>query len=71
MEITGEIRYQDIATGTWSLIAEDGQTYELMSPPPEITEDGMKVKITGVVRDDIMTMAMIGPVIEINQCEII
>lgn len=71
MELTGKIKYQNIATGAWSLIADNGVTYELYKPHTEITQDGIKVKITGEIREDIMTVAMIGPILEVKSYTIL
>ncbi len=71
MELIGKIKYKNIATGAWSLIADNGVTYELYNPPTEITKDDIKVKITGQIREDIMTVAMIGPILEIKSYDIL
>lgn len=71
MELTGKIKHQNIATGVWSLVANDGQVYELYNSPTEIRRDDLPVKITGQIREDIMTIAMIGPVLEVKSYQIL
>ena len=71
MQITGTIDKQGFGFGTWALIAEDGKTYELKDPEPELQQSGIQVKIEGKICEDIMTMAMIGPVLEIESFSIL
>ncbi len=49
----------------------DGVTYELKDAPTELCKSDQKVNVTGVVRDDVMTIAMIGPVLEVESFEIL
>jgi hypothetical protein len=66
MEIAGTIERKDIGIGAWALVAESGETYELKDAPPELCQNGLKVKITGQIREDVMTAAAIGPVLQVN-----
>lgn len=66
MTLTGTIEKKGFGFGTWALVAEDGQTYELKGAPKELQQEGIKVEIRGKIRQDIMTIAMIGPVLEIE-----
>ncbi|NEQ67060.1 MAG: hypothetical protein F6K21_16450 [Symploca sp. SIO2D2] len=71
IQVTGVIEYQGIGTGAWGLAAESGETYELKDAPPELQQPQLKVKVAGRIRDDIMTMAMIGPVLEVESFELL
>ena len=71
MQITGTIDKQGFGFGTWALITEDGTTYELKDPATELQQSGIQVKIEGKIREDIMTMAMIGPLLEIESFSIL
>ncbi|MEA5471000.1 hypothetical protein [Spirulina sp. 06S082] len=71
MEIVGTIERQEIGVGTWALVAESGETYELKDAPSALCQNGIKVKINGEIRDDVMTLAMIGPVLEVKSFEAI
>ncbi len=64
--VTGKIERSEIGVGAWALITEGGETYELLDPPDELLVPQAKVTIVGKVREDIMTIAMIGPVLEIE-----
>lgn len=65
VKVTGIIKYQDIAVGVWTLISDSGETYELYKPSGNICQDGLKVTVQGKIRDDIMSMAMVGKILEI------
>jgi hypothetical protein len=70
--ITGTIQRSDMGTGAWALAAEDGKTYEIKKgAAKELLKSGQKVKVSGQVREDIMTIAMIGPVLEVKSFELI
>lgn len=60
--LTGTIQRREIGTGTWAIATDDGTTYEILrGADKELLKSGQKVKVTGLVREDIMTIAMIGP----------
>jgi hypothetical protein len=66
IKIKGEIKYQDIGMGAWTLVSDTGEVYELYKPPKEIMKDGLKVQVEGMIRDDIMTIAMLGRILEVT-----
>lgn len=66
----GTITYQSFGLGVWALAAND-TTYELFEPPAELQQEGLAVKVTGIIREDIMTVAMIGPVLEVQSFEVL
>lgn len=66
MNVTGTIEKKGFGFGTWALVTQDGTTYELKDPPEELQQEGIKVEVVGKIREDIMTMAMIGAVLEIE-----
>lgn len=65
MKIKGKISYRAIATGTWIIVTEKGDIYELYNSPQEILKDGLAVLLEGKIREDIMTVAMVGKVFEV------
>jgi len=71
MKITGKIDKKGFGTGTWAIVTETGQVYELNWLPRELQKIGIEVEIEGVIREDIMTLAMIGPVLEIENYQIL
>lgn len=66
MTVTGTIEKKGFGFGTWALVTDDGTTYELKDPSSELQQEGIKVKIKGKIREDVMTIAMIGKVLEIE-----
>jgi hypothetical protein len=66
--LTGTIERKGLGSGTWALVS-DNKTYELHNPPKDLQKSGLKVTIKGQIREDIMTMAMIGPVLQIDSFE--
>jgi len=69
--VTGSIEKKGLGPGTWALVSEGGETYELKDAPSELKKSNLKVKVTGEVRDDVMTFAMIGSVLEVKSFEVI
>ncbi|MDJ0727700.1 MAG: hypothetical protein QNJ38_21560 [Prochloraceae cyanobacterium] len=69
--VTGAIERSEIGVGTWGVKTEGGETYELLDPPDELLVPQAKVTIVGKVREDVMTIAMIGPVLEIESFQIL
>lgn len=70
LNLEGTIQNVAIGPGTWALATGD-QTYEIYEIPDALKQDGLNIKAKGKVRDDVMTFAMIGPVLEIESYEIV
>nr|WP_199303397.1 hypothetical protein [Oscillatoria sp. FACHB-1406] len=66
MELKGTIERKDIGVGTWALVTDSGETYELKDAPTDLKQAGLKATVEGVIREDVMTMAAIGPVFEVH-----
>ncbi len=71
IQVTGVVEHKDIGVGVWALVADSGATYELKDAPPDLLQPNLKVQVTGLIRDDVMTLAMIGPVLEVNTFEVL
>ncbi|MCL1468687.1 hypothetical protein [Argonema galeatum] len=72
INVTGTIERKGFGPGTWAIVTEKGETYELyQGAPDELLKSGVKAKIKGEVRDDVMTFAMIGPVLEVKSFEVL
>ncbi|MDJ1182126.1 hypothetical protein [Roseofilum casamattae] len=69
LTVNGAIARQDIGPGVWSLVTPEGTTYELKDAPPDLKQAGLQVQVEGNLREDIMTMAAIGPVLEVLSFE--
>jgi hypothetical protein len=70
IQVEGKIERKGFGSGTWALVSPSGDTYELHQAPSDIQKEGLTVRITGQIRADVMTLAMIGPVLEVEQFEI-
>ncbi len=69
--VTGGIERREMGTGAWALVAEDGTTYELLDCPRDLRQAGLHVKVDGTLNDDVMTLAMIGKVLNVSTFEIL
>ncbi|NEP79963.1 MAG: hypothetical protein F6K17_13700 [Okeania sp. SIO3C4] len=68
--VSGTVEKKGFGTGTWALVT-DSETYELKDAPTELCKSDQKARVTGTIRDDVMTLAMIGPVLEVESFEIL
>uniref|UniRef100_A0A832GYB3 Uncharacterized protein n=1 Tax=Oscillatoriales cyanobacterium SpSt-402 TaxID=2282168 RepID=A0A832GYB3_9CYAN len=71
IQVEGTIERKGFGSGTWALVSNSGDTYELRKAPTDLQKEGLKVKVDGEIREDVMTFAMIGPVLEVDRFEII
>jgi hypothetical protein len=71
MTVTGTIEKKGFGFGTWALVTDDGTTYELKDAPAELQQEGIQVEVKGKIREDVMTIAMIGAVLEIESYRIL
>jgi len=71
INITGVIERKGMGPGTWALVTDSGETYELKDAPDELKKSDLKVKVEGQVREDVMTFAMIGPVLEVKSFKVL
>jgi hypothetical protein len=69
--VIGGIERRGFGTGAWALVSEDGTTYELLDCPRDLRQVGLHVKVHGTLNDDVMTLAMIGKVLNVNSFEIL
>ncbi|MEL6165189.1 MAG: hypothetical protein AAFY21_18715 [Cyanobacteria bacterium J06641_2] len=71
IKIKGTVERRDIGMGAWAFIGEDGKTYEIMrGADKSLLQSGQKAEVTGDIREDVMTAAMIGPVLEVKSFDI-
>ena len=68
--LEGKLERKPFGPNTWALVTAN-DTYELLEPDPQLQQDGKQAKVTGQVRSDVMTIAMIGPVFEVSSFEIL
>ncbi|NJL86732.1 MAG: hypothetical protein HC886_13375 [Leptolyngbyaceae cyanobacterium SM1_1_3] len=68
MTVEGTVQRATVGLGGWTLVTADGDTYEIYqdSAPADLLQEGLKVKVKGSVREDVMTMNMVGPVLAVE-----
>lgn len=70
--LQGTIQRIGLGAGTWALVTADGTAYELhQGAPDSLLHVGLTVKVQGKIREDVMTFAMVGPVLEVESFEIL
>lgn len=65
INITGEVVYQDLGTGFWGIVGDDGQEWRPEKMPTSIQEEGLKVKITAQSAEAGFSVFMWGQAIKI------
>jgi hypothetical protein len=70
MKLSGTIERKGMGSGTWALVTDSGDTYELKDAPQALRQSGLTVEVEGQVRDDVMSFAMVGPILEISSFEV-
>ena len=68
--VKGIIERKGLGSGTWALVSDSGETYELKNAAAELKKSGQKVTVKGEVKKDVMTLAMIGPVLEVHSFDV-
>ncbi|MFB6276791.1 MAG: DUF5818 domain-containing protein [Halothece sp.] len=67
--VTGTIEKREVGIGAWALVTDEGTAYELRNPPEVLCQPQQRVKVTGTIRNDIMSLAMIGEILEVESFE--
>jgi hypothetical protein len=68
--VTGKIEKRGFGSGTWALVSEEGMVYELHKLPEKLKQNRDRVTLTGQLKPDVMTLAMIGPVLEVQSYQL-
>ncbi|MBN1633529.1 MAG: hypothetical protein JW917_05120 [Ignavibacteria bacterium] len=68
--ITGTVKYLSFEGGFYGIAGDDGKNYEPRNLIEEFQEDGLKVKVTGKIRTDVMSYRQWGEILEITDIEI-
>jgi hypothetical protein len=69
IQVEGLIERKGFGSGVWALV-NSSQAYELHKVPADLQKAGLRVKVSGILREDVMTIAMIGPVLEVASFEV-
>lgn len=69
--VEGVIQRSGMGMGTWALVTREGVTYEILQgAPKELLQPNLAVQVRGQIRNDVMTVAMIGRVLEVKSFEL-
>ena len=63
--ITGSVAYRDLEGGLYVLHAEDGTNYDPTNLPDAYRTDGTLVEADVIVRDDMASIGMVGPIVDV------
>jgi hypothetical protein len=56
----------------WTLISRQGKDYEIHKGAPQsLLQMGLKVRVKGQVRDDVFSLAGIGPILEVQSFDLL
>ncbi len=71
MSITlqGTIERKGFGTGTWALVTDRGDVYELQKAPKDFLTSGTRVTVQGTIQPDAVSIAMIGPILLVHSME--
>lgn len=64
IRITGTVRREEVEGGVWVIRTEEGK-YQPMNLPPAFQVDGMAVEAVAVRRTDMVSIGMVGPLVEL------
>lgn len=67
----GTVTKSDLEGGVWLLKTDSGETYELKGASESILKEGLKISIDGQVQRDMMSFAMMGPVLSVKSHKLI
>ncbi|HXS11006.1 MAG TPA: hypothetical protein VN852_13570 [Candidatus Krumholzibacteria bacterium] len=63
--LTGEVHYVDVEGGIFTIQSTDGTTYNPVNLPDSYKVDKMAVEADARVRTDLVSPAMVGPLVEL------
>lgn len=67
--MTGTAVSMPIQGGVWLIRSDNGTTYEPLNLLASFQEDGLRVRIRGVIRTDLASLVQAGPILDIRTVE--
>ena len=67
--LQGTVEKNDLEGGFFAIDGDDGKTYEPLNLPEAFKRNGMRIKATVRIRDDVGSIRMMGDIIEIVAIE--
>jgi hypothetical protein len=65
IRVTGTIHHVEAEGGVYVIRTEDGKQYRLVELPEEFREEGLGVRLEGLLHDDVLTKDMAGQAVDI------
>jgi hypothetical protein len=65
--IVGTVHHLDVEGGVFVIRDEQGTQYNPLNLPPAFRVEGMKVEADACRRDDMMSIGMVGPLVELQR----
>ena len=66
---TGTVQYIDLEGGFYGIVDDDGNKYDPVNLPDEYKEDGLRVKFSGCILKDQVSIHMWGTLIELTDIQ--
>ena len=61
----GTVQFVDVSGGCWRIVGYDGVNYEPVNLPDEFKKDGLAVRFSAKLREDLVSKCMVGQLIEL------
>ena len=62
----GKVRFEDLEGGLWLLVTSDGKRLQLSGGDDGLRQDGQAVTVEGKLAEDMMSIGMTGPILEVK-----
>jgi len=69
--VGGRITHETLEGGFWSIRGDDGVTYDPLNLAAQYQKDGLPVLATLVLRPDMASVHMVGPIVDVVSIEIV
>src|SRR6267142_902880 len=70
INVTGTVTHYDLEGGFWAIKGDDGRTYDPVAGlPTEFQKEGLRVRMEAVPRPDMVSVHMVGTLVEIKKIE--
>ena len=70
-EISGTLIYKNLEGGFYGFDSDNGKKYTLRNLAPEFKKNGIKLQVSGRVRNDIMTFTQYGDVFDVENVNVL
>jgi hypothetical protein len=66
---TGTVRFVDLEGGFYGIADDSGESWDPLNLDDELRVDGLRVRFSGIVRNDVSTLRMWGRPLQITSIE--